>query len=796
LIIQVFFLYDVELQIKQLEKEREKMKVRYAVLLAGAGQKDRAVDFSDLGVDALFVDESQEFKNLAYATSMSVSGLGNITGSAKALDLFIKCRYLQQKHEGRGVFFMTGTPISNSIAEVYTLQRYLQYDELKRKDTVYFDAWASTFGRITSGWELDATGVNYKLKSRFASFQNVPELLAMYRSVADVVTTKDLDEQARQAGLRPLSPPVEGGKPHNHVVERSESQAEYMESIIYRMEHLPANPRLDNPLSITNDARKAGLDYRIIEPGAPDSPGSKGNAAVERIFRIWEATAEDRGTQLVFCDLSTPGKGAFNTTAKAAESQYDFTVDEFRPGSAENAPDPEEDAAFDGYAAEIEDDSGEDTTVAADMDACLATGSRFSVYDDIKRKLMDKGVPVEEIAFIHDADTDVRKSKLFSDVQAGRVRILMGSTAKMGAGMNVQKRLVAAHHLDAPWRPSDLEQRNGRIVRQGNMFYERDPDNFSVAIHYYATKQTYDARMWQTIEYKAAAIEQFRKGDLLQRVIDDVRSEAANAAEMKAAASGNPLILLQVSLASDLRKLEALYTQHQRSQHRLKERLIWLNSAQERLDKAAAVYAENVMRRDEHTHTFLEEGKERIRFEFLSGGKVLREKEAPQIMEILNRCVTEATRNPLKKFNFGSYRGFGISVCSEARVSDSSSFWFFLTGPNGYEAQPTNLSYMFRDKFSLSGFFQRVDNFLDKGMLLNFERVKDCAAREFAELETVHAALGQEFAQKEELLMTRERHSAVIAELQRMQNEPGYAPDADMVQEGRGTANSKRQRAR
>jgi hypothetical protein len=213
------------------------------------------------------------------------------------------------------------------------------------------------------------------------------------------------------------------------------------------------------------------------------------------------------------------------------------------------------------------------------MDDCVSVTSRFSVYDDVKRKLVDKGIPADEIAFIHDANTDIRKAKLFADMQAGRIRILMGSTSKMGAGMNVQRCLVAAHHLDAPWRPSDLEQRNGRIIRQGNMLYERDPDNFNVGIYYYATKRTYDARMWQTIEYKAAAIEQFRKGDLLQRVIEDVQSEAANAAEMKAAASGNPLILMQVKLSSDLRKLETLYSQHQRSQHRLRDRLRWLGSA-------------------------------------------------------------------------------------------------------------------------------------------------------------------------------------------------------------------------
>ncbi|WP_298068822.1 SNF2-related protein, partial [uncultured Mailhella sp.] len=478
--------------IKQLEKQREKMENRYAELIASAGKKDENVDFSDLGVDALFVDESHEFKNLAFQTTMNVSGLGNVTGSAKALDLFIKCRYLQRQNNGRGVYFMTGTPISNTIAEVYTLQRYMQYEELKNKDIEFFDAWASTFGQITNGWELDATGVNYKLKSRFAKFQNVPELLSMYRTFADVVTKSDLDDQAKQAGERPLTPPVSGDKPYNDVVERSPDQAEYMQKIIYRMENLPKDPRIDNPLKVTNDARKAGLDFRLIEPTADDFEGSKLNTAVQRIYDIWRDTSADRGTQLVFCDLSTPKGGKGSTPQQAAS-----------PPEAESVDDEEDSERM-----ESDADSGEDPTVATDMDAVIALSSgNFSVYDDMRKKLMARGIPAEEIAFIHDANTDIRKAKLFSDMNAGRVRILLGSTAKMGAGMNVQKRLVAAHHLDAPWRPSDLEQRNGRIIRQGNMFYERDPDTFSVQIYNYATKQTYDARMWQCIEYKSAAIE-------------------------------------------------------------------------------------------------------------------------------------------------------------------------------------------------------------------------------------------------------------------------------------------------
>ena len=455
-----------------------------------------------------------------------------------------------------------------------------------------------------------------------------------------------------------------------------------MGEIIYRMEHLPGDPREDNPLKITNDARKAGLDYRLIDADATDFSDSKVNAAVERVFQIWKDTTHDLGTQLVFCDLSTP-KGKFkyepkpvdqaggeekhegrDTTSRTAENFFKSHVifgtipgepkaEIITESPAEDAPvtalsadviDDEEEARDLDFSDEIEegDDEGrnEDEPLFQD-DAVTLTNSNFSVYDDMKRKLIDKGIPPDQVAFIHDANTDDRKAKLFADVQAGRVRVLIGSTSKMGAGMNVQKRLVAAHHLDAPWRPSDLEQRNGRIIRQKNLFYERDPDNFQVQIFYYATKQTYDARMWQTIEYKAAAIEQFRKGDLLQRVIDDVQSEAANAAEMKAAASGNPLILTQVKLASDLRKLEAMYSQHQRSQHRMKDRLRNLTSASARLNKAATEYADNLKIRDTHTSHYRDDkGKEKIRIELLANGRALGAKDE----EALKKAILHAVR--------------------------------------------------------------------------------------------------------------------------------------------------------
>ena len=739
--------------IKQLEKQRERLEQRYNELIAKGGEKDQAVDFADLGVDALFVDESQEFKNLAFQTTMNVSGLGNVTGSAKALDLFVKCRYLQRKNEGRGVFFLTGTPISNSISEVYTLQRYLQYDELVKKEVNHFDAWASTYGQITNGWELDATGVNYKLKSRFAKFQNVPELLSMYRTFADVVTKSDLDAQAKQAGHASLTPPVKGGAPQNIVAERSPAQAEYMTSIIHRMEHLPRDPRQDNPLKITNDARKAGLDYRLIEADAEDFAGSKTNLAVERIWTIWRDTADVRGTQLVFCDLSTPKK------LRQAERPEELT------------------ACFDVDETNIEAADDDDVVVSVSMDEQLAAQGDFSVYDDMRRKLVQKGIPEEEIAFIHEANTDLRKSKLFADMNAGNVRILLGSTSKMGAGTNVQERLVAAHHLDAPWRPSDLEQRNGRIIRQGNKLYEDDRESFQVEIYYYATKQTYDARMWQTIEYKAAAIEQFRKGDLLQRVIDDVQSEAATAAEMKAAASGNPLILMQVQLASELRKLEGLHSQHQRTQFRLRDRLKYLQDADSRLDAARSIYEASKQLRDGHTRYDVEKGQKKVHVELVAAdGKLLDgETDKKKINELFAAAIREVPRSVLSKgLPVGRYRGFDIAVLQPQ--ADSKFFQFTLSGA-GAVRYPTNLRYSFGESFSLSGFFQRVDNVLDKHLDQGWQDAQTLAEQERAELKTAVSRIGEAFPQADEFELTRRNHDAVMRELKRMQDEAGYVSE-------------------
>ncbi|MEB0221359.1 DEAD/DEAH box helicase family protein [Pseudomonas sp. AB12(2023)] len=759
--------------IKEMEKARERMQERLE-RKADTGSKDQAVSFSDLGVDAIVVDEAHEFKNLYITTSLSrISGLGNLAGSEKAFDLFVKARYLQKMNDGRGVFFATGTPISNTIAELYTMQRYMQYDELKARGVVHFDAWASTFGQVVSGWELDATGVNYKLNSRFSRFQNVPELVTQYRTFADVITKADLDRQAEERGTRFPVPKIKGGKPLNIVVERSFDQANFMGvqtvlkdsdglnvhradgllmkawnegSIIHRMENLPKDPRIDNPLKITNEARKAGLDFRLIDPNADDHPDSKINVAIDNIYRIWAAWDERKGTQLVFCDLSTP-------------KQKKAPVQPLTTNS---------------------DDADDDLPVVS-MDELLASGSAFSVYDDIRTKLLERGVPEHEIRFIHEAGTDLQKSKLFDEMNRGQVRIMLGSTAKMGAGTNVQRRLVAEHHLDAPWRPSDLEQREGRILRQGNLFYEQDPDGFEVEILRYATKQTYDSRMWQTIEYKAAGIEQFRRGDSLQRIIEDVAGEAANAAEMKAAATGNPLIFMQVKLSAELKKIEAIYANHKRAKHSLDSRLDWLAGSGARADRAVARCNAEIQLRDSSTR----EG-----FSMVINGKAYNEEQREQalghVMSSMKRAIDSRPKTLSESpalVPVGTYRGFEVEVYARR-----DHLQFSLSGADSYE--PENLSYSAEDKFSLTGFTNRVDNFLAK-----FPAWRDEAEtlRSKEALEQAHAIREKDkpFPHQEKLETLRNDARDVMTELKLMQADDNYVSNWQPQSFARATTEEK-----
>lgn len=554
--------------VKQGEDRRKRMEEKLKKLL-DTDSKDDSLYWDDLGIDGLLLDEAHEFKNLGYTTGMrNVAGLGNSKGSQKATDLYMKTRIVREATGGRNVVFATGTPISNTMAEMFTMQRYLDYDNLRAAGLAHFDAWARMFGEVVTDWELSPSG-QYKMNSRFAKFVNMPELMQRYTSFADVINRDDINAQLAAQGKRLPVPKVKGGKPTNVVVDRSEEQARYIGepikdadgnptdeypagSLVFRAEHLPkkAEKGKDNMLNIMSDARKAALDMRLLFPELPDNPNSKVNVAAGRIAAIYDQWEADKGTQLVFIDLSTP---------KASRGKEADRIRQL----VEAAESDDADVAS----------AAQEQLDRMSPDELLALESSFSVYDDLKQKLIDRGIPEKEIAFIHDANTDEQKTDLFAKVNAGTIRVLLGSTPKMGAGMNAQERLVALHHLDAPWRPSDLEQREGRIIRQGNKLYDRDPDNFEVIINRYATKQTLDSRMWQTIEAKARFIEQVRKGNTAQRQIEDIGGEAANAAEMKAASSGNPLMLEEMTLRQKVRSLENERMAHDRDQFRIRDKI-------------------------------------------------------------------------------------------------------------------------------------------------------------------------------------------------------------------------------
>ena len=469
-----------QFSIKQLERTRKQLENRLSKLEAEE-RKDDVVTFEQLGVDRLYVDEAHSFKNLFLYTKMrNVAGLSQ-TESQKSSDMFLKCRYMDEITGGKGIVFATGTPVSNSMTELYTMQRYLQYGTLQQKSMSHFDAWASTFGETTTAIELAPEGTGYRARTRFAKFFNLPELMNLFKEVADIKTADQLNLPRPTAHYETV------------VVKPSAYQQEMVQALSERAAAVHSgavDPSVDNMLRITSDGRKLGLDQRLMNPFLPDDPGSKVNACVQNIVRIWREGAAEKLTQLVFCDLSTP-------RGKAASEKE-----------------------------------------AADVEKLLAdeTGSEnFNVYDDIRAKLIAQGIPKEQIAFIHEANTEVRKKELFAKVRSGQVRVLMGSTAKMGAGTNVQDRLAASHDLDCPWRPGDLEQRAGRIVRQGNR-------NKDVYIYRYVTEATFDAYLWQTVENKQKFISQIMTSKSPVRSCDDVDETALSYAEIKALCAGDPRI--------------------------------------------------------------------------------------------------------------------------------------------------------------------------------------------------------------------------------------------------------------
>jgi N12 class adenine-specific DNA methylase len=502
--------------IKQLEKTKKTLKLKLDKL-NDTSRKDDVVTFEELGVDRLFVDEADFYKNLFLYTKMrNVAGLSQ-TEAQKSSDLFAKCRYLDELTEGRGIIFATGTPISNSITEMYTMQRYLQYEILRKNGLQHFDCWASTFGETVTAIELAPEGTGYRAKTRFARFYNLPELMNMFKEVADIKTA-DM-----------LNLPVPKANYHNVAVKPSEFQQDMVAELAERAERVRARevePYEDNMLKITNDGRKLALDQRLANPILPDYEDSKVNACVDNIFRFWQENSDKKLTQLVFCDLSTP-----------------------------------------------------------------KNDGNFNVYDDVRQKLIEHGVPADEVAFIHDANTETKKKELFAKVRKGQVRILLGSTFKMGAGTNVQDRLIALHDLDCPWRPRDLEQRSGRIVRQGNK-------NDEVHIFRYVTENTFDAYLYQILENKQRFISQIMTSKSPVRSAEDIDETALSYAEVKALATGNPFIKEKMDLDIQVSKLKLLKANHLSQRYALEDRLLkhypqQIKTAEERIagyEKDLALY--------------------------------------------------------------------------------------------------------------------------------------------------------------------------------------------------------------
>lgn len=834
-------------------KDLEKAKVRIEEKLKKLADRkqDDALDFADLGVDALSVDEAHEFKNLFYTTTLQgVAGLGNPQGSTRAFDMFVKTRYVSERAGGKNVFFATGTPVANSIAEVFHMQRFLQYDTLKARGIHNFDAWANTFGQSTSDWEMNAAG-KFVQKTRFRKFANLPELKGIWGEVADTVTRADLIADAEKQGKRFPLPKVKTGKPQNVVTERSQLQAEFIGvpqqemdengkpklddngqpimkfkpgTIVHRLENWKeaskTNPK-EIPLAITGQARKAGLDYRLIDENAPDFEGSKINAAVSRIYNTWKANDARKGTQLVFCDLSVPASAKGQATADAAaktptfflrvnggesimhvsgvpltlQAAPDFqffthktgklyqviertsglTVAEGRTKAeavdAANAKMAKADLDSFGKRVEVRsipteaiedyitrweeqqaqaDDTGTDDESAEpakeiSLDEMLADGGgTFSVYDDIKAKLIEQGIPAEQIAFIHDYNTDDKKAALFAAVNGGDIRVLLGSTQKMGAGTNVQAKLVALHHMDAPWRPSDLEQREGRIIRQGNEFYEADPDGFEVDIYRYATKQTYDSRMWEIIETKARAIEQF-KSDSSMREIEDVSSESANAAEIKAGASGNPLILDAITLAAELRKLQAMKKSWDRSRFDLEKKI------QQATDKTGWVY-NGAQMAEAFAATVQPKNKDKLGLNVF--GLTINAEKDVTADALASKMIGAATDSAGKKV--GQYRGVDIYV-----RRDTGGVTFFTSFRDHSVSSTT---YGQADKFSVSGFLTRMDNLVE-GAAKWKDQTAQAVVQFEKDAENAKKELAKGFPKEEELKSVGDKHKAVVAAL-------------------------------
>ncbi|HIH3949180.1 TPA: helicase-related protein [Streptococcus pneumoniae] len=633
--------------VKQLEKTKKKLETRLEKLNDDF-KKDDVITFEELGVDKLFIDEAHNYKNLYLYTKMrNVAGIGQ-SEAFKSSDMFMKCRYMDEMTGGKGIVFATGTPVSNSMTELYTMQRYLQYESLKKNNLEHFDSWASTFGETQSAFELSPEGTGYRVKTRFSKFYNLPELMSMFKEVADIQTADMLN----------LPTP----KAHYEVIKTlpSEEQKEILKSLSERADDVRnrvVEPDEDNMLKITNDGKKLALDQRLINPLLPDNPDSKVNVCVKNVFAIWDKTKENKSTQLLFSDMSTPkGDGEFN------------------------------------------------------------------IYDDIREKLVAMEIPKEEIAFIHEANSDKQKDELFAKVRIGEIRILMGSTQKMGAGTNVQNKLIALHDLDVPWRPADLEQRAGRIVRQGN-------ENKEVSIYRYVTENTFDAYLWQTIENKQKFISQIMTSKTPVRVAEDVDESSLNYAEIKALATGDPKIKEKMDLDNEVTKLKMLEANYKSNRYRLE-------------DKVAKNYPEEIARTEKLIEAVKKdisevepkvEGEEKFASITIGGEKILDKKLAG---EKLLEAISKVKINESKVI--GKYRNMDLEVSYNFFTNEHN---FSLNGAAKHSGELGT---------SADGNITRLDNALEK-MPEKLKRLEEKLFSTKEQLENAKEELQKPFEKADEL---------------------------------------------
>jgi N12 class adenine-specific DNA methylase len=611
---------DTRSVVKQLEKAKKRLEAK----IKGRAQrenKDDGVTFEQLGIDRIFVDEADLYKNLGFTSKMNrIAGLPNVE-SNRALDMYMKTRYLAER--GDGVVFATGTPISNTMAEMYTLQRYLAPELLEAAGVSHFDAWAANFGEPVTALELAPDGSGYRMHTRFAKFVNLPELLSMFRTFADIQTAEM---------LKLPRPEMEGGKAKVMVSSASPELKDYVASLVERAQSIrngSVDPRKDNMLKVTGDGRKAALDMRMVDARAEQGSDAKISKAVDCLYRTWQETADTHSTQLVFCDISTPN------------------------------------------------------------------ADKFNAYDEIRAQLIRHGIPEKEIAYIHDADTDAKKKTLFDAVNAGRVRILLGSTEKMGAGTNVQKKLVALHHLDAPWRPRDIEQRDGRILRQGN-------ENPSVNIYRYVTEGSFDAYMWQTLETKARFIQQVMSGDVTVRQAEDLEGGALSFAEIKAIASGNPAVMEKVKIDTEVRKLDQLRAAHINQQYDIGRKISSLPEFIDSHKRYRDALKADIATRNAH------EGQE---FNMHVGNRTFTGKDARKdAAEALLKAILSWKDDKTLQAR-GSYRGF--EILSQGSRLEGCAPRLFLRGKATYEAN-LNEDNALGTMASIDHIFRKLDKELEE----------------------------------------------------------------------------------